>query len=94
VDKVIYFLAGLVIGHVISQKLSKQESPFVAIPANIFQQIQEQSQKASEATKASNKCTFRCWLCDGATTFQHPNGEQFQVECTRCGVENLIRIPS
>lgn len=38
---------------------------------------------------------FNCWLCDGKTKFACKKSikkKKFTIECSRCGVENIVSI--
>ena len=38
---------------------------------------------------------FHCWLCDGITKFAYkikPKKKQFTIECSRCGVDNVVTV--
>ncbi len=105
-DKLIYFLAGLSLGHILSNKKDEKSSSngFVFFPESLVQQMQQMQHKQmqppaptpTEPIAGEQKdCTFRCWLCDGTTSFNYesqPGPFQAQVECSRCGMENVVQI--
>jgi len=103
VDKLIYFLAGLAIGNILSRRAEKDESSaFVPMSLDMLQQMQEQiagpqmpSMQPVATPQEQKDCTFTCWLCSGTTTFYYhasPGPAQFQVECHRCGMQNVVKL--
>lgn len=104
-DKLIYFLAGLAIGNILSRRAEKAEecAAFLPMSPEMLQQIQQQiagppmpeMQHPVETPQEQRECTFTCWLCSGTTTFYYhasPGPVQFQVDCHRCGMQNVIKL--
>ena len=111
-DRLMYFLAGLALGHILSRQDKEKANPSAFVPMQLpmlpqmnpmmmqppmMQQPPPMPQQAPPKPSGQRGCTFKCWLCDGTTSFHYTSQAepaQFQVECSRCGMQNLVKIES
>jgi hypothetical protein len=55
------------------------------------------SKKTIEVPVGYRPLFFHCWLCQGKTNFALKNSikkKKFTMECSRCGVENIVTVNS